>query len=349
VTEGHEDDSIAAYALGALGLETAERVHAHLSNCPRCRALTLRALHAACALPFSLPLYVAPVELKSRVLHAAQAGVVDQAVTTKAATTVVPAKESAPPQEPARQPAQQYRTTVPRQVPWIAAAMGWIVAAAAIIYSHGLSDRVRVTKQSSAQAIARFKGQLSQAATLRAFLTSPDLRILPLKNWVSATSNTRVELITRARSSQEIILAQNLAQPLSGEIYVVWIKVENHRYQRVGTFTTGPHGQGLTIVNAAFPLERSSTLGISEEPIPAPDAPTTPMLLTVTLGEEAPAPKPTALPVTATAPPTVTARPTATARPTDTTVPATRAPAASPSVPVTEVPRIPGLPGSVVR
>src|SRR6185437_894489 len=127
----------------------------------------------------------------------------------------------------------------------------------------------------------------------------------------------------RARSSQEIILAQNLARPPSGEVYVVWIKVENHRYQRVGTFTTGPHGQGLTIVNAAFPLEGSSTLGISEEPTPAPDAPTTPMLLTVTLGGAAPTPKPTALPATATAVPTGTARPTATARPTKTmTVPA---------------------------
>jgi hypothetical protein len=347
VTEGHEDDSIAAYALGALDLETAERVHAHLSNCPRCRALTLRALHAACALPFSLPLYVAPAELKSRVLGAAKAGVVDRAVTAEASTaTVVPTKVPALPQEPAR----QFRTTVPRQVPWIAGATGWIVAAVAIVYSHGLSDRVRVTKESSAQDIARYKGQLSQAATLRAFLTSPDLRILPLKNWVSATSNTRVELITRARSSQEIILAQNLARPPSGEVYVVWIKVENHRYQRVGTFTTGPHGQGLTIVNAAFPLEGSSTLGISEEPTPAPDAPTTPMLLTVTLGGAAPTPKPTALPATATAVPTGTARPTATARPTKTmTVPATRVPTANTSVPKTAVPGIPGLPGSVVR
>jgi hypothetical protein len=342
VTEPHEDESIAAYALGALNLESAERVHGHLGTCPRCRALTLRALHAACALPFSLPLYAAPAELKDRVLRAAQGSASDRGATTEvAAEAEAPAEQTTIPSMPAPASVQLDRRTIAARPAWIVAIAGWIVAASAILYSHGLSDRVRVTRVNSARDIAGLKKQLSGAALLRAFLTSPDLSILPLKNWVSATSNTRVELITRARSSQEIILAQNLAAPLSGEIYVVWLKVENHHYQRIGTFATGPHGQGLTILNAAFPLEDRSTLGISEEPLPAPNAPTTPLLFTVTLGSR-PTATPTVVPATATIRPTGTASPTATRRATATaTVPPTHIPVRRTPGPPIRFPRIP--------
>ncbi len=343
--EPHEDDSIAAYALGALDLETAERVHAHLGACPRCRALTLRALHAACALPFLLPLYAAPADLKARVLGAAQTGAIDRGATTEVASAPAPPPHATagPPVHPRASVRATWRK-VPAQAPWAAAIAGWIVAVTALIYSHGQSDRVRVTRENAADDIATYKRQLSGASTLRAFLTSPDLQILPLKNWVSATSNTRVELITRARSSQDIILAENLATPLSGEIYVVWLKVNNRRYQRVGMFATGPHGQGLTIVNAAFPLEGTSILGISEEPTPAPNLPSAPMLFTVTLGGGVRPPRPTVIPAIATDQPTAAAKPTATTPATATmVVPATHVPVRRAPNPTIRVPRIPEL------
>ncbi|MGH2345952.1 MAG: anti-sigma factor family protein, partial [Chloroflexota bacterium] len=97
MTDLHVDEWIAAYALGALDLDTAERVHSHLGACTRCRDLTLRALHTACALPFSLPLYSAPSELKTRVLRSARdsAGHGDSAADLFAAKAA--AANTAPP------------------------------------------------------------------------------------------------------------------------------------------------------------------------------------------------------------------------------------------------------------
>ncbi len=185
---------------------------------------------------------------------------------------------------------------------WIAAVAGWAVSAALLAYSHGLSDRVRVTRVNAQKELAGVKGQLAKYATLRDYLTSPDLRILPLKNWVSATSKTRVELITRQGSSQGIVLADKLAAPPSGEIYVIWLKPRDQRYRRIGTFTTNPAGEGIAQVNSTFPLGDFPLLAISVEPSPVPRMPTSAMLFTVSLSTPRPEAAPTSVPTATTTP-----------------------------------------------
>ncbi|MGH2389292.1 MAG: anti-sigma factor domain-containing protein, partial [Chloroflexota bacterium] len=213
---------------------------------------------------------------------------------------------------------------------WTVAAAGWLVSAALLTYSHGLSDRIRLTHDSDRSTLAGVKAKLAGDATLRDYVISPNLSILPLKNWVSATSKTRVTLLTRPGSSEGIVLADKLAPPPSGEVYVVWLKPQDQRYHVIGAFTTNADGKGMAIVNSRFPLSDFPLLGVSVEPSPAPTDPTSPMLFTVSLGTPSPVVTPTSVPTATPALPPAkpaTARPRATVR---------RTPA-----PVIRLPRLP--------
>ncbi|HXT35447.1 MAG TPA: anti-sigma factor [Chloroflexota bacterium] len=301
----HPEDALPAYALGALDLESAEQVHSHLSQCPSCRVLTLRALHGACTLPFSLAAYPVPPEVKERVVGRAKA--------IAGATEAAP--EDAASEEPTPQAGNARIETPPRRrslarvlirgftflLPWAAAVVGWLAAGSLLLYSHGVSDRVRTTTDTYQGRIAGLTSQIAQTQALRGYLLLPRVAVEPLKNWISATSSTRVQLIRAPGYAHGIVIAHHLAPPPSGEQYVVWDETQDHVFQSLGTFITSrPDGDALLVVGAAQPLDRLLEVGISIEPTPGPTAPTSALLFTAALSTPTALPTrtPTAIPAT---------------------------------------------------
>ena len=306
----HPEDALPAYALGALDLESAEHVHTHLSQCPACRVLTLRALHGACTLPFALDVYPVPPEVKQRVVARAKA--------IAGATGAAP--EDAASGEPSAQAGKSRIETPPRRrslarglirgftflLPWAAAIIGWLAAGSLLLYSHGVSDRVRTTTDTYQRRIAGLNSQIVQTQALRGYLLLPRVAVEPLKNWISATSSTRVQLIRAPGYAHGIVIAHHLAPPPSGEQYVVWAETQDHVFQSLGTFVTSkPDGDALLVVRAAQPLDRLLEIGISIEPTPGPAVPTSALLFTAALSTPTALPTRTPTVVPATQPPTL--------------------------------------------
>lgn len=75
--QGHIDDLVAPYALGALEPDEVAAVDAHIRGCPACEEALLDAQRTAGMLSFTVPLYTPPADSKvalfSRVSHAQKA------------------------------------------------------------------------------------------------------------------------------------------------------------------------------------------------------------------------------------------------------------------------------------
>ena len=188
-------------------------------------------------------------------------------------------------------------------LPWTLAIIGWLIASSLLLYSHGLSDRVRTTRSVYQRQIADLNTEIAQSQALRGYLLIPGVEIEPLKNWVSATSSTRVQLVRAPGYAHGIVIAHHLAPPPSGDVYVVWAETQDHVYQSLGTFvTSSPDGDALLVVAADQPINQLLEMGISVEPSPKQAAPTTALLFTAVLST--PTPLPTRTPTaTATKPP----------------------------------------------
>ncbi|HEY8284992.1 MAG TPA: anti-sigma factor [Chloroflexota bacterium] len=307
MNDEHPNDALPAYALGALDLESAEHVHGHLSQCPSCRDRALRALHGVCTLPFSLTAYPVPPEVKQRIL--------DRVKATPDSTGSAPERAAPPETDPFIRAGDPRVELPPRRrsaarvllrgftflLPWAAAIIGWLIVASLLLYSHGLSDRVRTTRDADQARISDLNSQIAQSQALRGYLLIPRVAIEPLKNWISATSSTRVQLVRAPGYSHGIVIAHHLAPPPSGDQYVVWAENQDHVFQSLGAFvTSSPGGDALLVVAAAQPLDQLLEVGVSIEPTPGPPAPTSALLFTAALSTPTalPSPTPTSVPHT---------------------------------------------------
>lgn len=122
-TRDHDQhaDGLGAYALGALPDLEAQVFERHLMGCTACQEELQRLNEAAEALPRAVTPYQAPPSLKKSLMATVRA-------------------EAAPPEpEPARAPARQRRSWLPRLRPAFALA-GAVVVAALAVYGLSLDD-----------------------------------------------------------------------------------------------------------------------------------------------------------------------------------------------------------------
>ncbi len=172
-------------------------------------------------------------------------------------------------------------------IPWALAITGWIAVAALASYSQGLSDRVRTTRLDFEARISDLTSQSTNARVLQDYLALQGAQVLPLKNWVSATSKTRVDLVMAPGLARAIILARSLNPPPAAEIYQIWVETPDGRAQSVGTLTTHrPLGQGMALVAGAMALNRYKLVGLSVEPVPGAKTPTSPLLFSAPLSPQ---------------------------------------------------------------
>ena len=195
--------------------------------------------------------------------------------------TALPVRAAAPTTKPL-----WYRL-VSAIIPWALAVAGWIAVVALASYSQGLSDRVRTTRSDFRARISDLTSQSTNARILQDYLALQGVQVLPLKNWVSATSKTRVDLVLAPGLARAIILARGLNPPPATEIYQIWVETPDGRAQSVGTLTTRrPLGQGMALVAGAMELNRYDLVGLSVEPVAGAKTPTSPLLFSAPLSPQ---------------------------------------------------------------
>jgi hypothetical protein len=299
----HVDDHIAAYAFGALSEEERRDVLGHAASCPACAARLEEAETLTSLLPYSVPLHRAPADIKRTLFQ-------ELAATVPAAPAVYPvaldrggdgasgerAAEPPPWARPGGEP--RWSRLLFRTVPWTVAVLGWLVAAAFIIYSHGQSDRLATQRQDYQARIDALNRQLSTtqqqlaaAEIIQGYLPTPGLRVVPLKYMAGVARHTTLNLLMAPHIAHAVIVARGLAILPAGKTYAVWARAGKGLYVHLGDLTTGgPRAEGVSLVLGPQAIDTYRTAGVTIESQPVPDQPSTPLVFAATLEANASTP-----------------------------------------------------------
>jgi anti-sigma-K factor RskA len=241
------EETLVAYALGALSDAELADVRRHLALCPACRA-EVGELTAAVTL---LPLAVEPVEptpeLRGRILAAARA-----APAAEPPLRIVPAAPSVGPQPVARRP------SVWR--PWLLTA-----AAALLAVGVGFSNVVlRQDLQERERQLAVFE---SASRTLA--LAGP-----------AEQQGARGVLVERAGGGTPVLLLEGMPAPEGNRTYQVWVIRGG---QPVSAGVLPPRAAGQQRLELTQSLTGVQTVAVSVEPAGGSPSPTGPIVLATNL------------------------------------------------------------------
>lgn len=277
-----------AYALSALRADERAYVEQHLLSCAECAETVALCQHFAAFLAYVTTPYRAPSDLRGRLLQdvaAPLAPELDQGASAAEPTALDSTQE---PEEGVAIMVQPRST--PRRwrlrraalvrlvtwtIPWVLAVLGWLVAFAFIVYSHGQSDRLATTHQADQTQIAQLIAERNAASTVEDFLLTPGVRVSPLIYQAGTAPDTNVTLFSAPGYIHGVIAARGLARLPKQKIYVIWAVNVAGGIIRMGTLTTsGPRAQGASTIVAPHALDNYARIGISIEPVPPPRQPT---------------------------------------------------------------------------
>lgn len=264
----HVESLIGAYALGALSAAERSAVEAHVIDCGTCAGLLAAMERVTAMLPYSVTPYQAPPDLREalqRRIEPVQGG-------TQPAAREAPAWA----QPETRAP---WARLLLQTVPWTAAAIGWLVAALLLIYSHGQSDRIATSKLDDQVQIDDLTAQRNNALTVQQYLATPGVRVLPLLYKAGQAPHTTVNFILASGYAHGVIVARGLRVLGSDRAYKVWALQAGGTYVGIGSLvTSGPRAEGVSLVVAPAALNTYTMLGISLERLPLHAQPTGPLI-----------------------------------------------------------------------
>ncbi len=232
----HLDDLIPSYVLGALAADEAELVRAHCAGCTAC----------------------------TRTLE----------VATEVAAASAAQRGRRPPA--GRAAGQSTRHTAPWQrvllfsLPWTVAVLGWIVAASFIAYSHGQTDRLRVTRQSLTATITSLQFQVTQASAVINYISTPQIQVTAFQSPHLTRWGASVSLLYSAHYATALLVARGLPVLPADRAYTIWARGDGGPYIRLGTLTIkGARHDGVAIVVGSRSFEHVSSVVLSIERNPA--------------------------------------------------------------------------------
>ena len=263
---GHEDwlDDVAVYALGAMPMQDAQRVRAHIATCEICRreyallqpAVGALAESAEACTPGSGPIVASP-ELKARIMR-----------------TVRPARPA-----PASQAAPVRRSVAPRERPilwpvYLVAAACLAIALISSISDIMLSGQLKQSQAELAQIRSRTNALASALADRQAAIS--DLLAAGAKHY--PVDNGEV-----VRSGSRLYIAMyDLAAPPRGHVYQAWTLPKGSKTMAPSlTFVPDAHGVAFVSLPAGAP--ETSAVAVSLEPEGGSKQPTTKPLIVVPL------------------------------------------------------------------
>ncbi|HLH24458.1 MAG TPA: anti-sigma factor [Chloroflexota bacterium] len=267
------EETLAAYALGALPPPEADAVARHLATCEACRAVSTD-LRATVALLGALPAPVEPgAELKTRILTAARAeqatsghgdrparrepdgpagGRLEPAAGPSADAAAAPAVF---PGRASRRP----QASRPRRAAWLP----WLAAAAALLVALGVGLW-------NAQLQGELRAQSAEVALIQTAKQSWALS--PTANGGSGHGI----LVDPAAGGPPVLLLQNIPRQPSDRTYQVWVIRDG---QPASAAILPPGAAGQQVVDLQEGLNGVQSVAVSVEPVGGSPSPTGPVVL----------------------------------------------------------------------
>jgi hypothetical protein len=150
--------------------------------------------------------------------------------------------------------------------PIVIAAIGWIVAAALLIYSHGQADRVRTTQEDMRSRVAALTHDLTLARTVQNYLSTPNLKVLTFRPLRPVPANSLVNLIMSPNYLHVVVVARWLGPLQPNQAYAVWARGTRGTYELLGTLVQkGPAGDYAAVVVGQHPISTYHDLYVSLE------------------------------------------------------------------------------------
>jgi Anti-sigma-K factor rskA/Putative zinc-finger len=230
----HVTDDLELYAVGALRTREAERVAAHLAECPVCREELAEIATAVNALPDMVLLREPPANLKERILSAAAA----DAAAGRSAVPAVPAR---------RETTWTFRPT-----------RGWlgigVLAAAALLFLvldlNSLRDlRAAETERAEYASIA---AKVSHGGT--------NWYMVGLDQWQGSGGT----LFAPGKPDISPFVVFHDLRPLTGgAMYAVWLVDADGHWVRGANFA--PNGEGIQSVDLTVPVDSFAQCAVTIE------------------------------------------------------------------------------------
>jgi len=271
------EESVAAYALGALDADERRAFEAHLATCPKCAAELAELRRVTTGLAMSVERVAPPADLKARTI--ARATGQPQVKTTRETAA------QAPPVAIVHTPAPRASTSLA----WLAAAAGLAVAIGLGVYAWSLRSQLTSIQQVAAQAT-------SQGDRLRAELVGSrqeSARMAQMLGILGAADVVRVEL--KGQGDLTIASAQVYWSATRGLLFMHASNLPAIDRDRVFELWAVPPGPGaaplpaglfrvdqaglVTVVSPPPTFAAADAFAITVEPSAGSAQPTTPIIL----------------------------------------------------------------------
>ena len=261
----HVDDQVAAYAFGALDELERRQVELHLSQCAACAAAAREARQAATLLPYTVTPYNAPPELRAALLERVQPhgqAPRQPAVDRDAGSAIHPT------------PHAWCKVLVLQALPWTAAIVGCLVAAALLSYSRGQSDRIATMQHDTQTRIAALTGVTTNLEAVQSYLFTPGVKAAQLTYEAGKAAHTTVMLYFAPSYAHALLTARGLAVLPPYKAYHIWARTAAGIAVPLGRLiTAGPRAEGSSLIAAPQVLSRYAAIGLSLDqqgaPLPA--------------------------------------------------------------------------------
>ncbi|HZC06428.1 MAG TPA: anti-sigma factor [Ktedonobacterales bacterium] len=254
---GHVDDLVDAYALGALEPDEVDAVERHLETCSACRALAQDARRNAESLWLTTPQVAPPASLRNRVL----ARIAQEKAATGIGAAVDSANSAPARDEHAREPDSD---TAPEPAPPARGAFRRLTQA---LWGEQATD------------------ERAASALLRDLLADPQSIVWPVAGTPEAPQASARFVVSRNRRDG-VIVTNGLRRPGAGKAYQVWL-LRGGQPLPNALFLVNRSGVGASIVHADEPWRDFDTVAVTPEPMGGSPAPSGPIVLAGSLVERA--------------------------------------------------------------
>ena len=267
------EESVSAYALGALDADERRAFEAHLESCPKCAAELADLRRVTTGLAMSAEPIAPPDDLKARTIARA----------TNQPQVRLDKPVPAPPVSIVRAPRQA------SSIPWLAAAAGIALAVAAGIYAWALRSELQSVRQTADRAVAEATRVRADLASTRqdaarltrtlAVLGAPDVVRVDLKGQGDLAAAS-VQVYWSATRGLLVLNAGNMPALQSGHVFELWAVPPGAGAQPVaaGLFTVDAAGAVTTLAPPpVFPA--ADAFAITVEPAGGSPQATTPIIL----------------------------------------------------------------------
>ena len=230
MNQGHIEDSLPAYSLGALDPEERLQVETHLAVCAACRDRAFEYDEVAHALPALVPQRDPPKTLKRRVIGSV----------------------------PGEQGRQYTRRTLVAALS-LAAAPVLVLSVVLLVLVFQLRSQVNAVRSEN-----RELGEVVRAQRAISYLAaSPNTQITLLRG--TQDPQAHAMLMRPSRSQSAVLVAIGLEPLPQGRTYQLWL-IHNSERQSGGVFTVDVEGYGQMTFQSPMPFTEIQQLGVTIEP-----------------------------------------------------------------------------------